>query len=65
MARNEHRLRDNRRIGYAYTTLGRFPPAVREAITARAEALKTEFGAVRRSLESTSEDVPETASPPT
>ena len=63
MARNEPRLRDNRRIGFAYTTLERMPPEERAAITARAEALKTEFGATRRTLESTSEDVPETAWP--
>ena len=64
MARNESRLRDNRRIGYAYTTLARMGADTRAAITARAEALKAEFGAAKRTLESTSEDVPETALPP-
>ena len=50
MARNEARLRDNRRIGFAYTTLARMPPGERGAITARAEALKTAFGASPRPL---------------
>ncbi len=64
MARNEPRLRDNRRIGFAYNTLARMTSEERAAITARAEALKTQFGATRRTLESSSEDTPETAMPP-
>ncbi len=48
MARNEKRLADNRRIGFAYATLARMPPEERADITARAEALKAEFGAAPR-----------------
>ena len=51
LSRNEKRLRDNRRLGYTYTTLERMSVEQRAAITARAEALKAEFGAVRRETE--------------
>ena len=63
MARNEPRLAANRRIGFAYTTLARMAPEERAAITARAQALKAEFGADPRPLASTSEDTPATAWP--
>ena len=64
LARNEKVLGDNHRLGVIYGALARMTPDERAAITARAEALKTEFGAVRRPLESTSEDVAETALSP-
>ena len=48
MMRHEKRLRDNRRIGYAYTTLERMGAEERAAIKARAEALREAFGAAER-----------------
>ena len=48
MMRHEARLRDNRRIGYAYTTLERFGDEERRAIRERAERLRVEFGATVR-----------------
>ncbi len=48
MIRNEARLRDNRRIGYAYTTLERLGAEERSAIQARAAHLKRQFGATTR-----------------
>ncbi len=63
MARNEGRLRGNRRIGHAYTTLDGFGADARAAITARAEALKAQFGATRRPLQGDGEDTPATAWP--
>ncbi len=50
MARNAPRLRDNPRIGFAYQTLDKMGPQEREAITVRAEALKTRFGATPRPI---------------
>ena len=61
IGRNERRLADNRRMGNTYGTLRRMSDADRAAITKRAEALKRQFDATRRTRASTSEDVPETA----
>ena len=61
MARNERRLSGNPRMTNAYAGLRRFDAAERAAIAARAEALKAQFGATVRPLESDSEDVPQTA----
>ncbi|MBE7218468.1 MAG: cryptochrome/photolyase family protein [Caulobacteraceae bacterium] len=45
IARNEKRLSGNHRMGNTYATLRRMDDAERKAIAARAEALKTAFGA--------------------
>ena len=50
MARNEKRLRDNPRIGFAYDTLAKMSPKDRTAISQRAETLKTAFGATPREV---------------
>ena len=49
--RNSQRLRDNHRLAFPYAALERMGEDEREAIRARAEALKLEFGAVRRAPE--------------